>query len=247
MELIKIQKSPGGREVVSAKDLYQFLEIGERFGEWMERMLGYGFTQGVDYQALTVFRPHSNAPGGTKTTDFALTIDTAKEISMIQRTAKGKEARQYFIECEKKLVAMPTLPDFNNPAEAARAWADQFEQRLIAEKEKEVVQLQLEEAKPKVEFFDAVTDSKDAVDMGTAAKVLDLGYGRTTLFEKLRDLKVLMGNNQPYQKYIDGGWFRVIESKWEDAKSGDTHINFKTVLYQKGLDGIRKLLSTENF
>lgn len=139
-----------------------------------------------------------------------------------------------------------SLPNFNNPADAARAWADQFEQRMIAEKEKEVIQLQLEEAKPKVEFYDAVTDSTDAVDLGTAAKVLNLGFGRTTLFEKLRDNKILMKNNQPFQRYIDGGWFRVIETSWTHP-SGDTHVNFKTVVYQKGLDGIRKLLSTENF
>jgi len=136
-----------------------------------------------------------------------------------------------------KRSSMPALPQ--NYAEALRALAAEVE-------EKEIIQLQLAEAKPKVEFYDAVTDSTDAVDLGTAAKVLNLGFGRTTLFEKLRDNKILMKNNQPFQKYIDAGWFRVIETSWTHP-NGDTHVNFKTVVYQKGLDGIRKLLSTENF
>lgn len=98
------------------------------------------------------------------------------------------------------------------------------------------------EAKPKVEFYDQVTSSKDAVDMASAAKVLNMGIGRNKLFEILRDAKLLQGNNQPYQKYIDNGCFRVIESKFTKP-NGDTSINLKTVVYQKGLTYISKLVN----
>ncbi|MDA8114974.1 MAG: phage antirepressor [Acidithiobacillus sp.] len=95
------------------------------------------------------------------------------------------------------------------------------------------------EMKPKADFFDTVTDSKDAVDMALAAKVLNMGIGRTKLFAFLRDEKILQLNNQPYQEFIDRGYFRVIESSYTKP-DGTTHVNYKTVVYQRGLDFIVK-------
>lgn len=128
----------------------------------------------------------------------------------------------------------PTLPDFSNPVEAARAWADakESEQKLL---------LEAKENAPKVEFYEQVTGSSDTVDMAQAAKVLNMKIGRNKLFELLRNKKVLQSNNQPYQTYIDRGYFRMVESKYQKP-SGDTHINIKTVVYQRGLDYIRKLI-----
>lgn len=103
-----------------------------------------------------------------------------------------------------------------------------------------VLELQAAEDKPKVEFFDAVADSKDAIDIGTAAKVLKVpGVGRNILFKMLREAKILMHNNQPYQEYIDRGYFRVVEQKYQKL-DGSTNISIKTLVYQKGLDYIRK-------
>lgn len=104
---------------------------------------------------------------------------------------------------------------------------------------KEAMEKQLEAAKPKIEFFNAVTGSKDAEEMSKVAKVLDLGIGRNKLFAMLRDLKILRYDNEPYQEYIDRGYFRVIEQKYTDSK-GETHIVFKTLVYQKGLKFIRE-------
>lgn len=95
---------------------------------------------------------------------------------------------------------------------------------------------------PKVDFYNAVTDSTDAIEMKDAAKALNIsGYGRNRLFQFLRDNKILMGNNTPYQSFIDRGFFRVIETQYQTA-TGDTHINLKTVVYQRGLDFIRKAI-----
>lgn len=118
---------------------------------------------------------------------------------------------------------------------------------LLAAKQQEELekqQLLIEEQKPKVEFFDQVTDSKDACDMATVAKVLNMGVGRNKLFEILRDNKILQGNNQPMQRYVDAGWFRVIETQYTKP-TGDICINFKTIVYQKGIEGIRKLLKED--
>ena len=97
-------------------------------------------------------------------------------------------------------------------------------------------------AAPKEAFFDAVADSKTAIDMGSAAKVLDCGVGRNTLFQLLRDRKILMDNNRPYQTYVDRGYFRVVEQKYTKP-DGSTEINIKTLVYQAGLNYIMKTLA----
>lgn len=100
---------------------------------------------------------------------------------------------------------------------------------------------------PKADFYDAVTQSEDTIDVGEVAKVLAIkGYGRNNLFKFLREQNVLMHNNQPYQKYIDNGYFKQIETQWYDRKAEMTHIGLKTVVYQKGLDFIRNLINSHN-
>lgn len=101
---------------------------------------------------------------------------------------------------------------------------------------------QLIEQAPKVEFYDDVTGSTDTIDMSEAAKVLNIkGIGRNNLFEILRNKDILRENNQPYQKYVDAGYFRIIETKYQ-TKKGDTKISLKTVVFQKGLQFIKRLI-----
>lgn len=105
---------------------------------------------------------------------------------------------------------------------------------------------QIEEMKPKAEFFDAVTDSKDAISMNEVAKVLNFkGVGRNKLFEILRNQKILDNRNIPYQRYIDASWFRTIEQKY--SKGADTCINIKTLVFQKGVEKIRELLEESGY
>ena len=99
---------------------------------------------------------------------------------------------------------------------------------------------QLEEQKPKVEFFNQVTDSTDAVDMKECAKILNMGIGRNRLFEFLRSRAILDRKNLPYQSFIDRGYFRTVETSYTKA-DGTNCINIKTVVYQKGMDYIRKI------
>lgn len=120
--------------------------------------------------------------------------------------------------------------------EALRMAADLEEKRLLILAENETM-------KPKADFFDAVADSKTAVEMACVAKVLGIpGIGRNNLFKILRERKILLPNNQPYQEYIDRGYFRVIEQKYQTA-DGETRISVKTLAFQKGIDFIRKTLT----
>ena len=123
--------------------------------------------------------------------------------------------------------------------EALRALAD-------AEEEKERLALENEEMKPKAEFYDNVTGSSDTIEIGEVAKVLNCGIGRNKLFDFLRKEKVLMKNNIPKQHFVDEGYFRVIETKYTKP-NGDVSINLKTVVYQKGVDYIRKLLKKKGY
>lgn len=110
-------------------------------------------------------------------------------------------------------------------------------QKIIADKDKIIA-----EQAPKVEFFDDVTGSSDTIDMKEVAKVLNVkGFGRNNLFEFLRSRNVLDRNNQPYQKYVDAGYFRIIESRYT-LPTGEIKVSLKTVAFQKGLDFIRRLI-----
>ena len=94
---------------------------------------------------------------------------------------------------------------------------------------------QLELQKPKVDFADHVTDSDNAIDMGTFAKYAQkqgITMGRNTLFKWLRDQGVLMDNNVPYQRYLNAGWFRVIENIYNTGSGQYT--TPKTLVTGKG-------------
>lgn len=112
-------------------------------------------------------------------------------------------------------------------------------QNIIAQKEK-----QIEDMRPKADFFDAVADSKTAIPMDKVAKILGFkDFGRNNLFAFLREEGMLNKWNVPYQKYVDCGWFRVIEQKY--TKNGEEHISIKTLVYQKGIDAIRRKIETQ--
>lgn len=123
-----------GIQAVMGRDLYNFLEVKEQYADWMKRMVGYGFTEGTDYVSQ---KPEAGAnrgfiPGGNRV-DHIVTLDMAKEISMIQRTERGKQARQYFLECERKAKqkSTPALPQ--TYAEALRELATTYEQKTALE------------------------------------------------------------------------------------------------------------------
>ena len=97
MELIKITTNENGEQLVSGRELHEFLEVGTPYDKWFPRMCEYGFSEGTDFSTFL-----SESTGGRPRTDHAMTLDMAKEISMIQRTEKGKQARLYFIEVEKQ-------------------------------------------------------------------------------------------------------------------------------------------------
>lgn len=233
-EIIKIEDH-NGKRAVNARELHEFLESKQEFANWIKnRIKQYGFVENQDFEVFDNFV--RNPQGGRPAVEYALSIDMAKELSMVENNEKGRIARKYFIACEDKLKqGLLVMPNFSNPAEAARAWADQYEHRLKLE-------AKAREDAPKVEFFESVAESKDAVEMKAVSSTLNyVAVGRNKLFAILREQKVLQSNNIPYQKYIDAGYFRTIETKKNCGT--EVRIFIKTLVYQKGLDYIRKLLN----
>ena len=135
-----------------------------------------------------------------------------------------------------------TLTDPDYLIKLANTLKEERLKRIEAESRAAVLQITNDEMKPKAEFADAVMGSSDAIDMRKAATTLNMGIGRNKLFELLREKGVLDRHNIPYQTYIDRGYFRTIESTY-NKPDGSSCINIKTVIFQKGLDFIRKLLN----
>lgn len=101
-ELFKIDTDKNMNRVVSGRDLHSFLEIKARYNDWFPRMCAYGFEENRDYTLVTQKRPTNNPKNPwTEITNHMMTLDMAKEIAMIQRNEKGKQAREYFIQAEK--------------------------------------------------------------------------------------------------------------------------------------------------
>lgn len=163
---------------------------------------------------------------------FSLTLSQAKQVLVRESKFVRKAVVAYIERLENAIKQRFQVP--TTFSEALRLAAEQQER---IEEQQKLIEVQ----KPKAEFYDEVVDSKDAIDMKAVAKVLNMGMGRTRLFEFLRNNKILMQNNQPYQKYVDMGWFRLVESRYTKP-SGDVCINLKTVVFQKGVDAIRKLI-----
>lgn len=127
-ELIKIREEKG-KVAVSARELYNFLGLSERFSKWFDRFREYGFEEGVDYTPYQMVHPSN----GQEITDYVLTLDMSKELSMLQRTDKGKQARKYFIECEKKLKEKTDTYLPQTYLEALKALVVSEEKRIEAE------------------------------------------------------------------------------------------------------------------
>lgn len=223
-ELGKLAVLEGTDLKISGRELHEFLEVKTPYRMWFPRILEYGFAEGTDFltsnknvrRADGVLMPHQQH-------DHLMTVDMAKEISMLQRTEKGKMARQYFIQLEK---------DWNSPEKVmARAL-------IMANNEIETVTLQLEAVnkqldtanktieaqEPMVIFANSVSTSKTSILVGELAKLLcqnGINIGQNRLFAWLRDngylIKSGSSRNIPTQRAIEAGLFEIKESCYMDA------------------------------
>ena len=193
---------------VSGRELHKFLEVTERYSNWFRRMLQYGFTENVDFVGCKVF----NTLAKQELQDHAITIPMAKEISMIQRNEKGKQARQYFIKVEEA---------WNTPEMVMARGLEVARNLLVTSQERvRVLETKIEEDAPKVLFAEGVSASNDCILVRDMAKILKQnGYdtGERRLFETLREDGFLIKKegddyNSPTQRAMNMELFVIKES-----------------------------------
>ena len=164
------------------------------------------------------------------------------------QTKGGKQSLRVFSEEEATIIKMEIQKHHNLASRqidtvTTSAEEDQMiaQALIILQRRIQDANKEIEKLKPAAEFAYQICSSKDAIDIGNCAKVLNRNIGRNNLFEFLRNRKVLQQDNIPYQKYIDSGYFRVIETKYT-IPSGETKISLKALVLQKGVAYINKLL-----
>lgn len=210
-ELLKINYETE-QPTVSARELYEGLEIKTAFKDWFPRMAAYGFEENQDFILVAQKRATNNPKNPVAIyNDYQTSVDMAKQICMIQRSEKGKLYRQYFIDLEKA---------WNTP-EQVMARALKLADRTIdtlKEDNKKLIE-ENERMKPKEIFADAVSASNSSILIGDLAKLLrqnGVDTGQKRLFEQLRNEGYLMktgsSRNMPTQRYVADGLFQIKET-----------------------------------
>lgn len=222
-EIIKIDINENQEPIVSGRELHEKLEVKDHYTDWFKRMCEYGFNEGVDFVSLS---ENSEKPqGGRPLTNHLLKLDMAKEIAMIQRTDKGKQVRQYFLEIEK---------EYNSPEKImARALR-------IAEKELNTLKLELNvkdqqiaEMQPKASYYDMILQCKDLISVTEIAK--DYGMSAKTFNKRLHELGIQYKQSGIwflYAKYQSRGYTKTKTqnySKPDGTQGAKTHMYWTQV------------------
>lgn len=233
MDLIAVNVTEEDKQIVSGRDLHMFLEIGTQYTKWFERMCEYGFSENVDFRAVSQKR--LTAQGNESTfIDHELTIDMAKQLCMLARNDKGKQAREYFIQIER---------DWNSP-EKVMGRALKIANNVINNQKITIAQQnqQLQELQPKATYYDLVLQNTSLLSITQIAK--DFGLSARRLNQILKDKGVQYKQSDQwflYQKYADKG-YTSSKTTALDAERSVMH----TYWTQKGRLFIYELLKSIN-
>lgn len=239
-ELIKVQERDG-EQLVSGRELHKFLESSERFSKWWERMVGYGFEENKDYTLYQKVHPQNKQ----EIIDYLMKISMAKEISMLQRNEKGKEARNYFIKCEEAW----------NSDEIVMARAILIQnKKIIGYKEKiDILEKKIENDAPRVSFAETIEKASDCLLVREFSKLIateGIHLGEKKLYRWFREKGFILKNStEPTQTAVQKGLFkvaeRVVKAVTGDIISTTTRITGKGQVYF--LDLLKKeFLATVN-
>lgn len=231
-EIIKITEH-NGKRAVNARELHQFLESKYQFANWIqERITKYGFVENQDYE---VFKENlKNSNGGRPQIEYALSVDMAKELSMVENNEKGRLARKYFIECEKiaREVAVASY-QIEDPIKRAERWIEE-------QKEKKALEAKNLEMQPKAQYFDELVERSLLTGFRDTAK--ELGLKQSEFIKILIDrgyiYRTPKGELRPIAKYTND----LFELKDFKSISSD-HAGVRTWITVKGKKVFQLLFS----
>lgn len=229
-DLIRIQTNENEEQVVSGRELHEFLEVKTKYVDWIDRKIKkYGFAENRDFVAISQKREVAN--GGYKMVDdYIMKISMAKEISMTENSEKGRKARLYFIKCEEA---------WNNE-DMILARAFKIQNRKMIEYAKRIENMEIElkqkdqiisEYEPKASYYDLVLQSKGLISISLITK--DYGMSAITFNKKLHELGIQYrqgGTWLLYQKYSGFGYTK--STTFADEKTGFSKMSTKWT--QKG-------------
>lgn len=212
LELLKVINKYRLEDGKSEMKHYTFMEkVVSEFGEAAQEFLG-GYKDVNNQQRKCYNLPKREC-----------TIMAMRESSYVRNQTMD------YIESLEKQVSTLSLPDFTNPAEAAIAWAEQYKAKELLQVEVAKKEEQLVIAAPKVEFYEEVGDVSTTQTFLSVAKAF--GCGRNKMLEKLREMKILMSNNTPYQRYCNIGLFRVVQKVGNNFMSNTTYVTGKGEIF----------------
>ena len=231
--LIKIEER-NGEQLVSGRDLHEFLEIGTPYKKWFDRMCEYGFSENVDF--ITVGQKCPIANGGfQEITEHLMKISMAKELSMLQRNERGKQAREYFIKCEEAWNSEDMV--------LARALQIQNKKILGYKEHIEVLENKIKEDAPRVSFAETIEKASDCLLVREFSKIIaneGIHLGEKSLYKWFREKGFIFKNStEPMQSAVQRGLFkvseRVIKAVTGDIVRSTTKITGKGQIYFLGL------------
>lgn len=188
-------------QTVDARELHAFLQVGRDFTNWIKGRIGtYDFEQGVDYEVFA--GSGENPSGGRPTTEYALTLDMAKELGMVENNERGRIVRRYFIECERRAQAADPVAALNDPA-ALRGLLLQNVDKVIA------LEAKVEADKPKADFYDQFVTADGLYGLQNAGRALGCHPNKFVAWLKQRHLFYQGGNLVPYAEFRQSGIFEV--------------------------------------
>lgn len=226
------------QQTVNARELHTFLEVGKDFSTWLkDRIEKYGFIENLDFVKIDSPKLGNQRGGDRRSIEYHISLSMAKELCMVERNEKGKQARLYFIECEKiakqktQPIAIPqTLP------EALRLAAD------LAEKNQKLLEEQKINA-PKVDYCDQIVADNSAMTITKAAKVI--GYPPRKFKDYIRQVGWLYANaDTPMQHVITSGYMVLRYAHWTDNDGNPVEKPYAHIT-AKGMFALYKRMRSE--
>ncbi|MEB2462835.1 phage antirepressor KilAC domain-containing protein [Listeria monocytogenes] len=231
-DMLPVLENEQGEKFVNARMLHEKLMTTTKFADWIKRRIRqYGFVENEDFFSL--LKNEKRAIGGTTSIDYIFTLDSGKELAMVENTEQGRAIRKYFIEVEKQARKLATeYPKFSymieDPVARAKKWIEEQQEKQEALK-------QLEIQKPKVMFAEAVSDARGTILIRDLAKLIQqngVDIGEKRLFEWMRQRGYLISRkgtdyNRPTQKSMELGLFKIKETAIIRSSGAQTAITAK--------------------